>query len=60
MRKKTAPPKEIPCLRDITRMLGGMGGFLGRKGDGEHRVKAIWEGYDKSLPYIEAVDMLGL
>jgi len=33
--KKTAPPNETPCLREITRMRGGMGGFLVRKGNGE-------------------------
>jgi len=60
MRKKTTPPKEIPCLREVTRMLAGMGGFLGRKGDGEPGVKTIWEGYDKLLHYIEAADTLGL
>lgn len=60
MRRKTTPPKEIPCLREITRMLAGMGGFLGRKGDGEPGVKTIWEGYDKLLHYIEAADTLGL
>ena len=60
MRKKTPPPKAVPCLRDITRMLAGLGGFLGRKGDGEPGVKTIWEGYDKLLHYIEAADTLGL
>lgn len=60
MRKKTVPPKMIPCLREMTRMLAGMGGFLGRKGDGEPGVKTIWEGYNKLLHYIEAADTLGL
>ena len=36
------PPKKIPCLHDITRMFAGLGGFWGRKGDGEPRVKTIW------------------
>lgn len=60
MRKKTALPKTIPSLREATRMLAGMGGFLGRKGDGEPGVKTIWEGYDKLLHYIDAADTLGL
>ena len=47
MRKKTSPPKKVPSLLDMTRMLAGLGGFLGRKGDGEPGVKTIWEGYDK-------------
>lgn len=60
MRMKTAVPRDIPSVRDMTRMLAGMGGFLGRKGDGEPGVKTIWEGYDKLLHYIEAADTLGL
>jgi len=60
MRKKAPLPERTPCLRDIIRMLAGMGGFLGRLGDGEPGVKTIWEGYDKLLHYIEAADTLGL
>lgn len=60
MRNKTPPPKDPPCLRDITRMLANLGGFLGRKGDGEPGVQTIWKGYDKLLHYIEAADHLGL
>lgn len=60
MRKRSAPPKTPPSLREATHMLAGMGGFLGRKGDGEPGVKTIWQGYDKLLHYIEAADAFGV
>ena len=41
-------------------MLAGLGGILGRKGDGAPGVKTIWQGYDKLLHYIEAADAFGV
>ena len=58
MKTKTPPPSEVPTLREITRLLAGMGGFLGRKGDGEPGVKTVWEGYLKLLHYLEAAEVL--
>lgn len=60
MRTKSLPPKIPPSLREATHMLAGLGGFLGRKGDGEPGVKTIWQGYDKLLHYIEAADAFGV
>lgn len=60
MRTKTLPPKVVPSLKEATHMLAGLGGFLGRKGDGEPGVKTIWQGYDKLLHYIEAADAFGV
>lgn len=60
MRTKTLPPDVPPTLREATHMLAGLGGFLGRKGDGEPGVKTIWQGYDKLLHYIEAADAFGV
>ena len=60
MRIKTPPPKTPPTLREATHMLAGLGGFLGRTGDGEPGVKTIWQGYDKLLHYIEAADAFGV
>lgn len=58
MKSKTTPPKDPPSVREVTRMLAGLGGFLGRKGDGEPGVKTVWEGYMKLLHYIEAVELV--
>lgn len=60
MRFKTSPPKKPPSLREATHMLAGLGGFLGRKGDGEPGVKTVWQGYDKLLHYIEAAEAFGV
>jgi hypothetical protein len=38
------PQKKIPSLREAVRMIARLGGFLGRKGDGEPGVKTIWRG----------------
>ncbi len=59
IKKKASPPATPPGLREVTRMLAELGGFLARKGDGEPGVKTIWQGYDKLLHYIEAADILG-
>ena len=58
MSKKEKPPVCEPTLREITRMLGGLGGFLARKGDGEPGVKNLWQGYEKLLHHIETIDLL--
>lgn len=58
MKTKTKPPSEPPSLRKITHLLAAMGGFLGRKGDGEPGVKTVWEGYFKLLHYLEATEIL--
>jgi hypothetical protein len=42
--KNPIPPKKPPTLREAVRMIASLGGFLGRKGDGEPGVKTIWLG----------------
>ena len=39
-RKK--PPKEAPPLNTVVRLVAQLGGFLGRKGDGEPGAKTLW------------------
>jgi hypothetical protein len=39
-----APPGEPPSLREAVRWTAMLGGFLGRKGDGEPGVKVLWRG----------------
>jgi hypothetical protein len=57
-RKKEKPPKEIPSIREVTRMLAGLGGFLCRTGDGEPGVRTVWKGYNKLLNYIDGIELV--
>ncbi|MCD6569448.1 MAG: hypothetical protein J7L53_01965 [Deltaproteobacteria bacterium] len=41
------PPDEPPTLREATRMVASLGGFLGRKGDGEPGTKTLWLGLQR-------------
>jgi hypothetical protein len=38
------PPKEPPSLQGAMKMVGHLGGFLGRKSDGDPGVRVIWKG----------------
>lgn len=41
------PPSEPPTLREAVRMVGSLGGFLGRKSDGEPGTKTLWLGLER-------------
>jgi hypothetical protein len=41
------PPATPPTLRDAMRMVGSLGGFLGRKSDGEPGTQTIWLGLQR-------------
>jgi hypothetical protein len=41
------PPKKPPTLREAMRMVATLGGFLGRKGDGEPGTKSLWLGVQR-------------
>ena len=43
-RPEEALPAQPPSLRETMRWIGRLGGFLGRKGDGEPGVKVLWRG----------------
>lgn len=40
-------PKAPPTLRQATRWIAGLGGFLGRKGDGEPGSVTLWRGWQR-------------
>jgi hypothetical protein len=42
--KNVHPPQKPPSFREAVRMIASLGGFSGRKGDGEPGVKTIWLG----------------
>jgi hypothetical protein len=41
------PPDHPPTLREAMKMVAGLGGFLGRKGDGEPGTKSLWLGLQR-------------
>ena len=49
---KRRPPKTPPTLNEVVRLVARLGGFLGRKGDGEPGVKSIWIGLQRVMEYV--------
>jgi len=45
--KTTQFPKTLPTVREAVRWIGKLGGFLGRKSDGEPGITAIWRGWQR-------------
>ncbi len=45
--KTPVPPEKIPTLRQATRAVASLGGFQGRKGDGEPGTKSLWLGLQR-------------
>ncbi|MFO0853940.1 MAG: IS4 family transposase [Candidatus Brocadia sapporoensis] len=45
--KSPIPPSNPPGLREAVRMVASLGGFLGRKGDGEPGTKTLWLGIQR-------------
>ncbi len=45
--KTTKLPKQMPTVRQVTRWIARLGGFLGRKGDGEPGPTVIWRGWQR-------------
>jgi hypothetical protein len=41
------PPPQPPSLREATRRVAALGGFLGRKGDGEPGTECLWRGLQR-------------
>lgn len=52
--KREEPPATPPSLDTMIRHVAGLGGFLGRKGDGFPGPKTIWIGLQKARHYAEA------
>ena len=42
--KTHTPPETPPCLNDAVRLLGQLGGHLGRNGDGQPGTEVLWRG----------------
>ncbi|MGI5819951.1 MAG: IS4 family transposase [Armatimonadota bacterium] len=54
-----APPDEPPRLQDAVLWLAQMGGFLGRKRDGEPGVKVLWRGLMRLQDIVIGVLLMG-
>lgn len=50
------PPKEPPTLKETLKMIARLGGFLGRKHDGEPGSIVMWKGLQCLYAYIKARD----
>lgn len=48
-------PKQIPTLNSVVRLIAQLGGFLGRKGDGEPGAKTLWLGLRDIAVFVEGV-----
>ncbi len=46
-RNDPTPPAQPPTLREATRMVAALGGFLGRKSDGEPGTESLWIGLQR-------------
>lgn len=51
-------PRTITTVRDFIRALAQLGGFLGRKSDGEPGWQTIWGGLEKLLLCIRGAKVL--
>ena len=49
------PPDKMPTLRKALHMIAALGGFLGRKADGEPGVKSLWIGLQRVASCVEGM-----
>jgi hypothetical protein len=48
------PPQEIPTLTEVLKMIARLGGFLGRKHDGDPGPTVMWKGMRNLYEHIRA------
>jgi hypothetical protein len=48
----------LPTLNEVVRMIAQVGGFLGRKSDGEPGAKTVWRGHDQVFAAAEMLRAL--
>lgn len=56
--RTTKLPSQPPSLRLATRWIGQLGGFLGRKADGEPGVKVLWRGWSRLQDIVATYQIL--
>ena len=53
---KKSVPTTPPTVREVIRQIAMLGGFLGRKGDGEPGVKTLWQGLQRLRDFVQGVE----
>ncbi len=56
--RTASPPGEPPTLREAVRWIAQLGGFLGRRGDGEPGVQTLWRGWRRLQDLTLAAEVL--
>ena len=51
-------PKQPPTLKEATKWIAQMGGYLARNGDGPPGLKAVWTGYELLLQSVALYEIL--
>ena len=51
-------PPARPKLKEVVRLIAMLGGFIGRKGDGEPGVKTLWQGMHDLRRAVQAAEIL--
>ena len=57
---KRKEAKRVPTLREMIRMVAQLGGFLGRKSDGDPGPKSMWSGIEHLRSIISAISLLNI
>jgi len=57
---KKQPPKTVPPLNTVVRLIAQLGGFLGRKADGEPGAKTLWRGMQTLSSFIQGLHLAGI
>ncbi|MDX1606261.1 MAG: IS4 family transposase [Candidatus Competibacterales bacterium] len=57
--RRQAPPETHPSLGEMLHLVGRFGGHLGRKGDGTPGPKALWQGLQCVMNYVETLQAVG-
>ncbi|MGF6641364.1 hypothetical protein OKW39_008581 [Paraburkholderia sp. MM6662-R1] len=55
---KKPRPKKPPTLNQMIRMIASLGGFLGRKSDGEPGAKTLWIGMQRVMDAVITIQIL--
>ncbi|CAM2162169.1 transposase [Paraburkholderia sacchari] len=55
---KKPRPKKPPTLNQMIRMIASLGGFLGRKSDGEPGAKTLWIGMQRVMDAVVTIQIL--